>query len=201
MILKWIIEIQKIIFITNWSKLSHRLHFWWWPTSSWYFLKWPKTCTYFSTIPIPCLLDVMTDIYQHAKRERLAIFRKCAKDSLFSPFGLILPKFSYFSPHFFTVGIQKSIPLICLIIFQDKTNNFLWCEKQKVWWWTNGRRLQWNQYVPQNLKSELAPGRFIISFRNRLMDFFYSYMSMVNDLAGGWGILMTSAYYPRVLLE
>ena len=22
---------------------------------------------------------------------------------------------------------------------------------------------------------------------------------MVNDLAGGWGILMTSAYYPRVL--
>ena len=53
--------------------------------------------------------------------------------------------------------------------------------------------------MPQNLKSELAPGRFIISFRNRLMDFFYSYMSMVNDLAGGWGILMTSAYYPRVL--
>ena len=55
--------------------------------------------------------------------------------------------------------------------------------------------------MPQNLKSELAPGRFIISFRNRLMDFFYSYMSMVNDLAGGWGILMTSAYYPRVLLR
>ena len=55
------------------------------------------------------------------------------------------------------------------------------------------------KYVPKYLKSELAPGRFIISFRNRLMDFFYSYMSMVNDLAGGWGILMTSAYYPRVL--